>query len=130
MTSCSTNRTPDACQPTNDPNDEHLLPRDVEWANRARTALPSGHCELPRQQSCDHSNKCLSCPVFISTSRDLAVHEEQRDRTRELITKFDQAGQTRPADQNRTVLAQLDERIAVIKRNHDQQRAERAGDVA
>jgi hypothetical protein len=70
----------------------------VEWANRASTALPNGHCGLPRQQSCDHSNKCLPCPVFITTSRDLAVNEEQRQRTVGLIAKFDDDGHTWLAD--------------------------------
>jgi hypothetical protein len=93
----------------------HLLPADVEWANRARTALPNGHCGLPRQQSCDHSNKCLSCPAFITTSKDLPAHERQRRLTLTLITRFDSAGQTRLADQNRVVLEQLDTRIAQIK---------------
>lgn len=90
----------------------------MEWANRARTALPNGHCGLPRQQTCDHSNKCRPCPVFITTSRDLAVHEEQRQRTLELIAKFDAAGHTWLADQNRTVLTQLEQRIAGIRRGH------------
>lgn len=109
-------------------DDTHLLPRDVEWANRARTALPNGHCGLPRQQTCQHSNKCLPCPVFITTSRDLAVHEEQRHRTQELIEKFDAEGHIWLADQNRTVLEQLDQRIAEIRRNHTH--AEEANYVA
>lgn len=41
----------------------HLLPTEVEWANRPRIALPNGPCALPRQQTCDHSNKCLPRPV-------------------------------------------------------------------
>jgi integrase len=99
------------------PDDDygHLLPTDVQWANRARTALPNGHCGLPRQQSCDHSNKCLSCPVFITTSHDLPAHEEQRHRTLTLISQFDQTGQTKMADQNRVVLEQLDLRIEQIR---------------
>lgn len=97
----------------------HLIPRDVEWANRARTALPNGHCGLPRQQSCDHSNKCLSCPVFITTRQDLGVHEEQRRRTLTLIQVFEQAGQTSLAQRNQTVLAHLDQRIAEIARQQD-----------
>jgi integrase len=100
------------------PDDDygHLLPTEVEWANRARTALPNGHCGLPRQQSCDHSNKCLPCPVFITTSQDLPAHEEQRTRTLILIDRFDQTGATRLADQNRVVLEQLDLRIEQIKK--------------
>lgn len=83
--------------------------------HRARTALPNGHCGLPRQQSCGHSNKCLPCPVFITTSHDLPAHEDQRRRTLTLIAQFDQAGQSTMADQNRVVLQQLDVLIAEIK---------------
>jgi len=90
----------------------HLLPKDAEWANRARTALPNGHCGLPRQQSRDHSNKCLACPVFITTSTDLPTHEEPRRRTLTLIARFDQQGNTALADKNRFVLEQLEARIA------------------
>lgn len=99
------------------PDDDygHLLPADVEWANRARTALPNGHCGLPRQQSCDHSNKCLACPVFITAAEDLPAHEDQRRRTLTLIAQFDGAGHTKLADQNRVVLEQLDTRIAQIR---------------
>ncbi len=94
---------------------QHLLPADVEWANRSRAALPNGHCGLPRRQTCDHSNKCLTCPVFITTSEDLPAHEGHRRRTLTLIARFDAAGQARLADQNRLVLEQLDARITQIK---------------
>ena len=53
--------------------------------------------------------------MFITTSTDLPAHEEQRRRTLTLITRFDSAGQSRLADQNRIVLEQLDARIAQIK---------------
>ena len=95
---------------------------------RSQRPLPNGHCGLPRQQPCQHSDECLPCPVFITTSRDLSVHEEQRHRTQELIEKFDAEGHTWLADQDRTVLAQLDQRIAEIRRNHAQ--AEEANHVA
>jgi hypothetical protein len=80
---------------------------DAAWNNRARTALPNGHCGLPRQHSCDHSNKCLTCPVFITTGADLPAHEEHRRRTLTLITQLEDRGQNRLADQNRAVLDHL-----------------------
>ena len=55
--------------------------------------------------------------MFITTSADLPAHEEQRRRTLKLIAELDDRGQTKLADQNRTVLEQLDERIAQIRRN-------------
>jgi integrase/DNA-binding transcriptional regulator YhcF (GntR family) len=111
------------------PDDDygHLLPTDVEWANQARTALPNGQCGLPRQQSCDHSNKCLPCPVFITTSQDLPAHEDQRRRTLTLIDQFNHAGQTKLADQNRLVLDQLDFRIEQIKKGMASKAAHHAG---
>ena len=102
---------------------------DAAWNNRARTVLPNGLCGLPRQQDCAHSNKCLSCPVFITTSADLPAHEEQRRRTLKLIAEFDDRGQTKLADQNRIVLDQLDVRIAEIRRNLELATAA-AGDVS
>jgi len=53
--------------------------------------------------------------VFITTSHDLPAHQEQRTRTLTLIDRFDQAGASRLADQNRVVLEQLDLRIEQIK---------------
>ncbi|MFC4943505.1 tyrosine-type recombinase/integrase [Pseudonocardia sp. GCM10023141] len=90
---------------------------DAAWHNRPRTALPNGLCGLPRQQTCDHSNKCLTCPVFITTSADLPAHEEHRRRTLTLITQLDDRGQSRLADQNRAVLDHLQARIAEIHDN-------------
>ena len=53
--------------------------------------------------------------MFITTSHDLPAHQEQRARTLTLIDRFDQAGSSRLADQNRVVLEQLDLRIEQIK---------------
>ena len=45
---------------------------DAAWAKqrlgRATQALPNGFCGLPVQQSCPHSNACLTCPMFITTA--------------------------------------------------------------
>ena len=92
---------------------------DAAWNNRARTALPNGLCGLPRQQSCAHSNKCLSCPVFITTSADLPAHEEQRRRTLKLIAELDDRGDESWPIRTGAVLEQLDERITQIRRNLD-----------
>jgi len=49
------------------PDDDygHLLPTEVEWANRARTALPNGHCGLPRQQAATIPTS--ACPARCSS---------------------------------------------------------------
>ncbi|WP_219420339.1 hypothetical protein [Pseudonocardia nigra] len=92
---------------------------DAAWHNRARTALPNGHCGLPRQQTCDHSNKRLACPVFITTSADLPAHEEERRRTLTLIAQLEDRDHSRLAEQNRAVLDHLGARIADIRRSLD-----------
>jgi hypothetical protein len=74
---------------------------DASWANRVRTALPNGVCGLPRQQTCPHSNKCLTCPVFVTTGEHLPVHKAHRDRTAALVEQFEAHGQTRLAEDNK-----------------------------
>lgn len=93
--------------------DDPLL-ADAQWANRARTALPNGQCGLPRQQTCPHSNKCLSCPVFVTTAEDLPVHLIHRDRTAALIEVQEAKGMRTSAGQNRDVLRELDRHIATV----------------
>lgn len=88
---------------------------DMSWANGVRTALPNGVCGLPRQQTCPHSNKCLTCPVFITTGEHLPVHKAQRTRTAALVNEFEAHGQARLAEQNRQVLNQLDAHIARLE---------------
>jgi hypothetical protein len=73
---------------------------DASWANRVRAALPNGVCGLPRQQTCPHSNKCLTCPVFVTTGEHLPVHKAHRDRTAALVEQFEANGQT--SSPNRT----------------------------
>ncbi len=53
--------------------------------------------------------------MFITTSADLPAHEEHRRRTLTLIHQLEDRGQTRLADQNRTVLDHLEARIAEIR---------------
>lgn len=88
---------------------------DASWANRVRTALLNGVCGLPRQQTCPHSNKCLTCPVFVTTGEHLPVHKAQRDRTAALVEQLEALGQTRLAEDNKDVLGHLDRHIARLE---------------
>jgi integrase len=65
---------------------------DAAWAKenlaRAKQTLPSGYCGLPLQQTCPHPNACLTCPSFLTTTEFLPQHQEQLDRTEQLITRL------------------------------------------
>lgn len=78
---------------------------DAEWAkhhlSRATMALPNGYCGLPLQQSCPHSNACLTCPVFITTPEFLPQHREQLEMTRGIIERAEKRGQLRLVEMNR-----------------------------
>ena len=95
-----------ACWPTPPGN-----PRPHRHAERALRAAPRAK-PRPLQQ-------VPELPVFITTSADLLVHEEQCRCTLKLIAESDDCGQTRPAEQNRAVLDQLDARITEIRRGRD-----------
>lgn len=103
---------------------EALLPdsplADVAWMkerlNRARVTLPNGYCSLPLQQTCEVQNACLDCTgYFVTTPAFLPAHEAQYASTVELITAAEEAGQTRIAEKNRTVLVKLDTLIASLR---------------
>ena len=53
---------------------------------RARQALPNGYCGLPLVQTCPHPNACLSCDNFLTDNSFRAVHEQQLERTRTMLT--------------------------------------------
>ena len=92
---------------------------EAAWAKarlgRATQALPNGFCGLPVQKSCPHANACLTCPMFITTPEFLPLHQIQRAQTVEIITAAEGGGQTRLADMNKTVLANLDTIIAALE---------------
>lgn len=77
---------------------------DAAWTKhhlaRATMALPNGYCGLPLQQSCPHSNACLTCAVFITTPEFLPQHREQLEMTRGIITRARQHGQLRLIEMN------------------------------
>ncbi|MFZ3392427.1 site-specific integrase [Rhodococcus sp. 7Tela_A2] len=77
---------------------------DAAWTKhhlaRATMALPNGYCGLPLQQSCPHSNACLTCAVFITTPEFLPQHREQLEMTRGIIERARQRGQLRLVEMN------------------------------
>jgi hypothetical protein len=106
---------------------------DAAWAKdrlaRARQSLPNGYCGLPLQQSCPHTNACLTCPVFITTPEFLPQHHQQREHTRTLITTAQANGQTRVVEMNQQVLGNLDRIITALEADHDPADDEQVADA-
>ena len=92
---------------------------DAAWAkhqlSRATQALPNGYCQLPVVKTCPHANACLTCPMFITTAEFLPRHHAQRQETLQLITAAEAAGQTRIAEMNKQVAANLDKIITALE---------------
>ena len=66
-----------------------------ERLSRAKQALSNGFCGLPIQRSCPHPNACLSCGNFLTDPSFLDQHQQQLDRTRELLADAEHHGRER-----------------------------------
>jgi hypothetical protein len=90
----------------------------AQWAKTrygiATQTLPHGYCGLPVQKSCPHANACLTCPVFLTGPEFLPELREHRGRTLTLIDNARTSGQTRVAEMNTQVLANLDRMIGEV----------------
>jgi len=90
----------------------------AQWAKTrygiATQTLPHGYCGLPVQNSCPHANACLTCPVFLTGPEFLPELREHRGRTLTLIERAEHSGQTRIAEMNNQVLANLDRMISEV----------------
>ena len=95
----------------------------AQWAKTrygmATQTLPNGYCGLPVQKSCPHANACLTCPVFVSGPEFLPELHEQRRRTLTLIEVSAGKGQTRVAEMNQQVLANLDKMIGEMEKDDE-----------
>jgi len=95
----------------------------AQWAKTrygiATQTLSNGYCGLPIQKSCPHANACLTCPVFLSGPEFLPELREQRHRTLTLIQAATGNGQTRVAEMNQQVLANLDKMIGGIEKDNE-----------
>lgn len=84
---------------------------DAAWAKenlaRAKQTLANGYCGLPLQQTCPHPNACLTCPSFLTTTAFLPQHQEQLQRTDQLIARADADGRQRLVDMNTPVRLNL-----------------------
>jgi integrase len=87
----------------------------AQWAKTryglATQTLPHGYCGLPIQKSCPHANACLTCPVFLTGPEFLPELQAHRGRTLTLIDTSTANGQSRVAQMNTQVLANLDKMI-------------------
>jgi hypothetical protein len=86
--------------------------------SRAKQTLPNGYCGRPLQQACPHPNACLSCDDFLTDANFLVQHEDQLQRTKEMVRLAEQAGQQRVVDMNMPIIATLDNLIAQLTREH------------
>jgi hypothetical protein len=66
-----------------------------ERLSRAKQALSNGFCGLPIQRSCPHPNACLSCGNFLTDQSFRDQHQQQLDRTRELLADAEHHGRER-----------------------------------
>jgi hypothetical protein len=84
---------------------------DAAWAKenlaRAKQTLPNGYCGLPLQQICPHPNACLTCPSFLTTAEFLPQHQEQLDRTDQLIAQAEADGRQRLVEMNTPIRLNL-----------------------
>jgi site-specific recombinase XerD len=92
---------------------------EAAWAKqrlgRATQALPNGFCGLPVQKTCPHANACLTCPMFITTPEFLPQHRDHRQQIIQIISAAQARGQTRLAEMNQQVLANLDNIITGLQ---------------
>ena len=100
---------------------------DATWAKqrlgRATQALPNGYCGLPVRRSCPHANACLTCPMFLTTAEFLPRHRAQHHATVQLITAAEANGQTRLAEMNKHVAANLEKIITALEADGEQDKA-------
>src|SRR5699024_10944011 len=61
---------------------------ELQWFKKNINAqvLPNGYCRLPViAGGCPHANACLDCTHFCTSKQFLPQHEEQLERTEELL---------------------------------------------
>ena len=104
---------------------------EAAWAKqrlgRVTQALPNGFCGLPVQKTCPHANACLTCPMFITTPEFLPQHRDHRQQIVQIISAAEAHGQTRLAEMNQQILANLDNIITGLQ--HDTGSAEATADA-
>ncbi|WP_336716297.1 tyrosine-type recombinase/integrase [Arthrobacter sp. USHLN218] len=66
----------------------------------ASQALPNGRCGMPCNETCEHANACLTCPLFMTTPEYLPVLREQREEHRQMIELAEREGYQRIVEKN------------------------------
>ena len=59
--------------------------------------------------------RCLTCPMFVTTAEFLPQHHAQRQTTLQIISAAEANGQARVAEMNRQVAGNLDSIIAALE---------------
>lgn len=93
--------------------------REAKWLkhNIMAQALPNGLCSLPAPQSkCPHANACLSCVHFRTTKEFLPTHQEQLQKTNQIIQHAKANGWQRQVEMNEAVKGRLENIIESLEK--------------
>ncbi|HFD0542382.1 TPA: site-specific integrase, partial [Enterococcus faecium] len=99
-------------------NDNEVDDVDLQWFKKNINAqvLPNGYCRLPViAGSCPHANACLDCTHFCTSKQFLSQHEEQLNRTEELLAVAKEKQWQRQIETNNRVKERLEQIIGSLK---------------
>lgn len=89
--------------------------RDELVTNRTSQAVAHGWCGLPVQQECPHANACFTCEKFESGPVFLGDIKSLFKRTKDVVRKAEENGQTRMAEMNERAAAGMENVISSIE---------------
>lgn len=90
---------------------------ELQWFKKNINAqvLPNGYCRLPViAGGCPHANACLDCTHFCTSKQFLPQHEEQLERTEELLTIAKDKQWQRQIETNSRVKERLEQIIGSL----------------
>lgn len=91
---------------------------DLQWFKKNINAqvLPNGYCRLPIISGpCPHANACLDCTHFCTSKKFLTQHEEQLERTKELLSLAKEKQWQRQIETNARVKERLEQIISTLE---------------
>ncbi|WP_052998216.1 site-specific integrase [Staphylococcus aureus] len=90
---------------------------ELQWFKKNINAqvLPNGYCRLPVVAGgCPHANACLDCTHFCTSKQFLPQHEEQLERTEELLAIAKDKQWQRQVETNSRVKERLEQIIGSL----------------
>ncbi len=82
---------------------QKIIPKELIY----HQVLPNGYCSLSLDQSCPHSNACLTCTHFRTDHNFLSTHLKQIEETKLIIQKAKDNKWERHEQANKDVLSNL-----------------------